>query len=166
MILAIDPGPDRSAWLEFDHGLPVAFAHQPNDEVLDRIARTQADVLAIEMVASYGMPVGVETFETCVWAGRLIQRWTDSWGDAPVLRVYRKDVKMHLCGSMRARDPNVRHALLDRFGPSREVAVGRKAAPGPLYGVSGHAWAALAVAVTAADGLGLPPHASLTLDAA
>jgi hypothetical protein len=34
----------------------------------------------------------------------------------------------------------------DRFGGS--AAVGRKAAPGPLYGISRDVWSALAIAVT------------------
>jgi hypothetical protein len=38
--------------------------------------------------------------------------------------------------------------LLDRFGPGREVAVGTKRAPGPLYGIKGDEWSALAVALT------------------
>jgi hypothetical protein len=47
---------------------------------------------------------------------------------------------------MRAKDPNVRQALLDKIGP-----VGTKKNPGPLYGVSGHGWSALAVAVYASE---------------
>jgi hypothetical protein len=59
-----------------------------------------------------------------------------------VTRVFRKDVKLHLCNSPRAKDANVRQALLDRLGPQ-----GTKKAPGPTYGVKSHEWAALAVAV-------------------
>jgi hypothetical protein len=62
--------------------------------------------------------------------------------------VYRKDVKLYLCGSLRATDANIRAALLDRFGPGREIAVGTKRAPGPLYGIKGDEWSALAVALT------------------
>jgi len=60
-------------------------------------------------------------------------------------------VKLHLCGSARAKDTNIRQALIDRYGGS--AAIGKKAAPGPLYGVSKDVWSALAVAVTAADTL-------------
>jgi len=35
------------------------------------------------------------------------------------------------------------------YGGTRDAAVGTKKTPGPLYGVSGHAWQALAVAVVA-----------------
>jgi len=55
-------------------------------------------------------------------------------------------VKMHLCGQARAKDANIRQALIDRFGGA--AAIGRKAAPGPLYGISGDVWQALGLAVT------------------
>jgi hypothetical protein len=58
-------------------------------------------------------------------------------------------VKLHLCGSSRAKDPNVRTALLDRFGGAG--AKGTKAAPGPLYGIAADLWSALAIAVTWTD---------------
>lgn len=152
-LLAIDPGPERSAWLAFTDGRPVQFAIEPNDAVLDRIREAAVSVLAIEGIASYGMAVGAEVFETCVWSGRFIQRWDDRTGRGLLLRVYRKDVKLHLCGSYRAKDTNVRQALIDRYGPGKDAAIGRKATPGPLYGVSSHVWSALAVAVFAADTL-------------
>ncbi len=152
MWLAIDPGPQRSAWLEYRDGRVSAFGIDSNAELL-RIARgSLADALAIEAIASYGMAVGSEVFETCVWSGRLIQRWADSHGDGAIAsRVYRRDVKLHLCGSARAKDANVRQALIDRFGPGKDRAIGRKASPGPLFGVTSHVWSALAVAVTADD---------------
>ena len=99
--------------------------------------------VVVEMVASYGMPVGKEVFETCVWIGRFMQVWHDP--DA-VRLIYRRDVKLHLCGSARAKDGNIRQALIDKLGPQ-----GTKKAPGPTYGVKSHAWAALALAVTAAE---------------
>ena len=40
---------------------------------------------------------------------------------------------------------------IDKFGGSKETAIGKKANPGPLYGVKKDIWAALAVAVTWAE---------------
>ena len=142
-ILAIDPGPTQSAYVVYDE-YPDAFGIVPNEEMLrEIIPQHTGRRLAIEMVASYGMAVGREVFETCVWAGRFLQ----AHGGIPIL-VYRKDVKMHLCHSMRAKDANIRQALIDRFG-----APGTKKSPGVTYGISRDVWAALAVAVFAADSL-------------
>ena len=155
MILAIDPGPTQSAWVEYENGKPEAFGIYENAYVLDLIRHTVARTLAVETIASYGMPVGADVFETCVWTGRFLQRWYDAERAHLLrdrtLRIYRRDVKLHLCASARAKDANVRQALIDRYGPGKEKAIGRKASPGPLYGVSSHVWSALAVAVTAAE---------------
>ncbi len=110
---------------------------------------TWADSVAIEMVASYGMAVGKETFRTVWWSGRFADAWFDQSGKLPV-EVFRQEVKMHLCHNTKAKDANIRQALIDMYGGSKEVAIGRKASPGPLYGVTSHAWPALAVAITAA----------------
>jgi hypothetical protein len=104
------------------------------------------DLAAIEQVRSYGMAVGAEVFDTCVETGRFVQAVADWVVGREVILIPRMDVKMHLCHSPRAKDGNVRQALLDRLGP-----VGTKSNRGPCYGVSGHAWAALAVAVVAWD---------------
>jgi hypothetical protein len=152
-ILAIDPGTVQSGWCVYNGEYVIDCGVMPNDELLAYIERTHWRIngwrLAIEMIASYGMAVGREVFETCVWIGRFQQAWHDP--DAVEL-VYRKDVKMHLCGTPRAKDPNVRQALLDMFprtGGGATPQIGTKAKPGPLYGVSSHAWPALGVAVTA-----------------
>ena len=105
-----------------------------------------ADRMAIEMVSCYGMPVGAETFETCVWIGRFMERFR---GECD--QVFRRDVKLNLCNSMRAKDANIRQAILDRFpstGGGKTPQVGTKKQPGPLYGISKHAWSALAVGIT------------------
>jgi hypothetical protein len=142
-ILAIDPGTHKSGFVVWN-GEVRQFAVVDN-EVLRRMLTQELfqehDKVAIEMVASYGMPVGREVFETCVWIGRFVERCY-----RPAFLVYRKDVKLHLCGSARAKDGNIRQALIDKHGPC-----GTKKAPGKLYGISGHLWAALAVADYAAS---------------
>ena len=67
--------------------------------------------IVIEMIASYGMPVGKEVFETCVWIGK--------FAEASGMKenyIYRKEEKINLCQSMKAKDSNIRQALIDRFG--------------------------------------------------
>jgi len=154
-ILAIDPGNERSAYVVFNttERSPVEFQKISNAELLSRVegARGSAtrwcgiEHLAIEMIASYGMAVGREVFETCVFIGRLIQAW-----NGPHTLVYRKDVKLHLCGQPRAKDANIRAALIDLWG-GKEKAIGKKHSAGPLYGVSADVWSALAIAVTYTD---------------
>lgn len=155
-ILAIDPGNTESAWCVHQNGRLIACKKQPNAEVLAMLHGAPEGLrfgpetnLAVEMIASYGMPVGREVFETCLWIGRFVEAWTMRGLHHRL--VYRKDVKMHLCHNLRAKDSNIRAALLDRYGPGREIAIGTKKKPGPLYGVAGDEWAALAVAVTAAE---------------
>jgi hypothetical protein len=150
-IIALDPGTTQTGWCVLLGSKVVSSGIEPNTDVLARlrfgwphIGRAQ---LAIEMIASYGMPVGREVFETCVWIGRFVQAWPDP--DA-VRFVYRRDVKAHLCASQKAKDSHVWQAIVDLYGGD-SVAVGRKASPGPLYGVKSHARSALGVALTARD---------------
>lgn len=104
----------------------------------------------IEMISSYGMPVGKEVFETCVWIGRFLEAIQQRAGVVPSL-MFRRDVKLHLCNSARAKDGEIRQALIDRYGPGKERAIGLKASPGPLYSVKADVWQALALAVTFGD---------------
>ena len=147
-ILAIDPGNQQSAYALLDADLrPVKFAKKPNDEVMKdciTILEENTTVIVIEMIASYGMAVGKEVFETCVWIGRFIERLAPE----TYKLIYRREEKENLCGSMRAKDSNIRQALIDRFG-----VVGTKNNPGWFYGVSKDVWAAIAVGVTYHDKL-------------
>lgn len=149
MILAIDPGTKQSGYVLLDERYVCGSGVVPNNEMGNIIDGGGFDHLAIEMIASYGMAVGREVFETCVWIGRFIECYRDP--DA-VRLIYRKDVKLHLCGTSKAKDANIRQALLDMFpatGGGKTPQVGTKGQPGPLFGVTSHAWSALAVAVTA-----------------
>ena len=148
IIYAIDPGNIESAWVTLRDGIPVDHGKVVNDELLNtvRTAFVPGNLLAIEMIASYGMPVGREVFDTCLWIGRFQEAFIARGGEVDL--VYRKDVKLFHCGSLRASDANIRAALLDRFGPGRVRAVGTKGSPGPLYGIVSDQWSALAIATT------------------
>lgn len=148
--LAIDPGTTQSGWALYDAGRVWDSGTSPNEHVLERIRTLGGYVaagliephrLAIERFEARGMPIGDESIETLLWTGRFIQAWHQP---EEVVRVKRSAVKLALCGTSRAKDPNVRQALIDRLGPR-----GTKREPGGTYGVSSHAWAALAVAVVA-----------------
>ena len=152
-ILAVDPGPEESAIVIYDAALgqPLDWRKVPNREALEAVgSEVLTGGMAIEMVASYGMPVGADVFETCVWIGRFIERRCSAGRPVP-RRIFRRDCKLHLCGSQRAKDSNIRQALIDRYGPGRDKAIGKKASPGPLYGMKADCWQALAVAITAAE---------------
>lgn len=154
MILAIDPGTTESAFVLYDETNRAILNHGKlkNSAVERECSTSDADEMAIEMIASYGMPVGREVFETCVAIGRFQHCYEASrlpWHKRHDL-VYRAQVKSHLCGSTRAKDANVRQALISAFG-GKAKAVGTKKQPGPLYGIKGDCWSALAVAITFAD---------------
>ena len=120
MILAIDPGNIESGYVILNDDLSVRRKGKvTNDEMLNIINAAcfyeKVDV-AIEMVASYGMAVGATVFDTCVWIGIFTER-AKQW-NAKVTYIYRKDEKMNLCHSMKAKDSNIVQALIDRFAPN------------------------------------------------
>lgn len=160
-ILAIDPGSTESGWcvIDADTREPLAFDKDKNHSLLWELwnwGGVAYDHAVIEMVASYGMAVGREVFETCVWIGRFSEA-VDNLLDRPrpAQLIYRRDIKMHHCdGQVRAKDANIRQALVDRFAPGQpNHGKGTKADPGWFYGFAADVWAAYALAVYAADTL-------------
>jgi len=124
--------------------------------------------LAVEYMRPRGMPTAQEEIDTCVELGRMIEAWGGSW--KPVSRM---QAKMHVCGRANATDANIRQGLIDFYGGEKAIGGkkcqrchgqgwrGRDRAPcadcsgtawrippGPLAGLTGDEWAALAVAVT------------------
>ena len=156
-IVGIDPGNIASAYCIVDEDLrPVSKCKLDNElmycQLVEDLCRIEQDGdevhVAIEMIASYGMPVGKEVFDTCVWIGMLMERLKQFEPEF----VYRKDEKMAICHSSRANDATIRQALIDRFAPGEpNHGKGTKKEPGWFYGFRADMWAAYAVAVTYHD---------------
>lgn len=160
-VLAIDPGNVDSAYAVVGPDLrPLRFGKVPNEELLARLPSISGEcrAAAIEMVASYGMAVGAEVFDTCVWIGRYLQcleslqRNLAPVHRKPVRLVKRLPVKIHFCHDSKAKDSNIRQALVDRFAPGvGNYGKGTKAQPGWFYGFSADVWSAYALGVYAVD---------------
>jgi hypothetical protein len=149
MILCLDPGTEKTGYAVMNQKKVVAHGVVDNLEMA-RIMKNEfrhCNKMVYEMVSSFGMPVGKEVFETCVWIGRFIE----TFGADRSTPIFRKDVKMHLCGSPRARDANVRQAILDLYkstGGGKTPQIGTIKQPGPLFGVNSHIWPAIGVGLT------------------
>lgn len=171
-VMAIDPGNVKSAWCRFDGARVQEFGKCFNEELLARLTQLERTGchIAIEYMSPRGMPTSQEEMDTQFWAGRFVQAACG----LPWTLVKRREVKLHLCGSMRAKDSNIRQALIDKFG-GEAVAIGAKkcpkckgkgwfgrdrakcpecrgdgwrSRPGPLHGIAADVWSALAIAVT------------------
>jgi hypothetical protein len=150
-IIAIDPGCEQSAYCYFgDDGNPIVFAKVVNADLISGLHLSNADVCVCERIRGMGMVVGREVFETAEWTGRFQQAWLSSGLRREWHWLTRQDVKLNLCGSARAKDANVSTALRDRFG-GKKAARGTKKQPGPLFGMAGDCWSALAVGLTWLD---------------
>lgn len=134
-ILAIDPGNIESGYVVVEHDgeeirRVLKVGKEPNRIVLDVIKSTPTGYdLAIEMIAGMGMAVGAETFDTCYWIGRFWQYAIDNSKAADQTKIYRREEKLDLCGSLSAKDANIRQALVDRYAPGRISARARRRIP-------------------------------------
>lgn len=181
--IAIDPGDKVSAWVIFrpwqvSDGKQspfkvVSFGRMKNAELRNSLGRLHVDdrhdlTMVIEMLRARGMPTANEEFETCVQIGMFRKLWIPGkWSYA-----FRGDIKLCLCGVSRAKDTNVRAALIELWGGEKRAMAGKKCfkckgkgwfgsgrlvcdecqgekwtiKPGPLVGMAADEWAALAVA--------------------
>jgi len=151
-LCGFDPGTTESGWCLWDTTISrvIKCAIEDNEAILCKLRHNELcapwyikNHFVIESVECYGMPVGKETFATVEYIGRVKEAMH---GKVETHMLSRRKVKLYLCNSMRAKDSNIRRALIDKIG-----VVGTKKSPGPLYGVKKHIWSALALAVTYAD---------------
>ena len=135
-IIAIDPGNVQSGYCVIDQKTlrPLEFGKIDNEELLKKLesaAKQGWRWAVIEMVASYGMSVGRDVFDTTVWIGRFYQ------------------VLSSRCS---VRDTAIRRALIDRFAAhDLKNGKGTKKAPDFFYGFKADVWAAYALGLTAIE---------------
>ena len=149
-VLAIDPGPEACGVVLYAQGRSVrSWPAMPVEEMLGAILEHahMADVVACERVQSYGI-AGASLLRTAEVYGRVQQ--AAHYARLPFVGLYRREVLAALDITGRGnRDALVRQRMIEMHGGSRALAVGTRAQPGPLYGVTSHAWQALAVGVVA-----------------
>jgi hypothetical protein len=154
-LLSIDPGNTESAFTVVDEACrPLRIGKLSNEDLLSTLvdlAEDGLDEARIEMVASYGMAVGADVFETCVWIGRFEQTLLYTLG-VPTERQVRLPVKLHHCHDSKAKDSNIIQALVDRFARGQKNrGKGTKGSPGWFHGFADDIWQAYALAVYAVD---------------
>lgn len=154
-LLAIDPGDVLTAYCLMDSEYKIHDAGKiGNDEFIRYLWKNarQIDHVAVEMIASYGMAVGRNVFETCVMIGRIEQ--VANQREIEHSRVYRQEEKLCICHDSRAKDSNIRAALIDRFARhDTKRGTGTKKNPDHFYGISKDMWSAFAVGVVYLDGI-------------
>lgn len=147
-IIGIDPANVQSALCVFDGERIFEHGVINNDTFFDTVLslqeRDNAHVF-IEDIQSMGMAVGASVFNTCKYIGRL--QLLCEQNNIPYEMVKRTDIKLHHCNTTRAKDKNIRAALIERFGGK-----GTKANKGFFYGVSGSdEWSAAAISIYGSD---------------
>lgn len=189
ILYAIDPGPEESGIVTMQDARLVSCDTPLNGRLAEQLevcGKRSGTSLVVEMPQLYRKtPAGSSVLHTAKWVGIFRQ----AFGLACSSEILRSDVIIHLCGATSYRDEqtgklrshsdsSVRASLIDRFGGSKERAIGGlkcqtckgkgwcgrgrymclhcggtkwEHPPGPLHGVTTHCWSALAVAVTYMD---------------
>lgn len=148
-LLCVDPGPVLSAWCFVEDGVLLDFGKWPNEMLLEmaRCGRGGScmPLLVIEDIESFGMPVGREVFRTAQWIGRFIEAREDGGEGGNHRLLPRSLVKLTMCGTRKARDANVRQAVIDRVGePPTKARPNARLPRRP----AADEWNALAIALT------------------
>ena len=158
-VFAIDPGNEQSAWcIMNDQYELIEFGKDSNNLIMKKLKDKldiyikfdpYIDYVVLERVASYGMPVGREVFETCEWIGRYAQ---EAEKITSVDYIYRREEKLYLCFDSKAKDSNIRAALIERFAKHDfKNGRGTKSNPDYFYGVRADIWSAIAIATVFLD---------------
>lgn len=152
LVLGIDPGPTSSGVVLYD-GAAGAVRFSDGAMTVAEVAtwlavsawRQDRPLVAIERVQAAGIS-GASLLQTSEVVGRVWQA-AEALG-YEVRLVYRREVCRVLDVSGGGKDAQVRQRMIE----AHPGGVGTKKAPGPLYGVSSHAWQALGLAYAVAHG--------------
>lgn len=152
ILLAIDPGNEKSGWclIDVETLRPYRHGKDKNEDLKEMFSQFPVKRAVVERVASYGMAVGKDVFETCEWTGRFIEALERMGVETNF--IYRKEEKLNLCGDLRAKDANIRRALIDRFAMhDKKTGKGTKKNPDWFYGFAADEWTAYAIGITFLD---------------
>ncbi len=171
-LLSLDVGTYKTGFAVIDEttGEVLEFGKEDNINLLARLRDDDSfDVAVIEDIQFRGQLVGRDTFETLKWIGK----FAEALNPTPVVYLFRKTIVTELTGDPRAKDKNVRQAVIDHYGGILKAIGGKKCPhckgkgwrgagrptciecngtgweypPGPLHGVAGDVWSAIAVAL-------------------
>lgn len=149
-VLGVDPGSKLTAYVLIAGQQILAKGKVKNETLMAewRKLPKMPEITMIEKIGMGGKNITIDraVFETAWWTGRLYEQALRISGRVEM--VHRKAVVAHHTHSAKGGDKEVRHALLRRYG-GEAYAIGKKANPGPLYGVAGDMWSALAIALYA-----------------
>lgn len=165
-LLAIDPGESESGWVYLEGGWPrpqvLGFSSTESnaklrsrfidgsfvgkDTVIFEAEQGRPTHVVIETMQWRGQPMYWQSIATLIWVGRFQEAWTRIGDELNYHEIVREAVKLYCCGSTARKDQNVRASLEERYGG--KSARGNVDFPGPLYGISKHAWQALGLGVT------------------
>lgn len=163
IIIGLDPGPEFGGLVVIDESLKVRGSYSqkaPDKVIYSPFFLFDGDVTIVVEGLS---PRGGAT------PGQMYARWGRTIETAEMIGYYRRlaqernweFVKMlpstwraHLCGTAGASDALTKACVREVYeqlglakGGGKQPAVGIKSQKGPLYGVKGHAWDALGVAL-------------------
>ena len=145
----------------------MQYGIMDNDEIAESLSNRAAfsegiNIVAIESIVARAQPFGNDVRDSVFWEGRFHESVLYRYALSParvmqkrirffegyIFRIPRHEVQLHLCGTRKARDSNIRQRIIDLYG-GKETAIGTKKKPGPLYGVKKDVWQALGLALTA-----------------
>lgn len=158
-VFAIDTGSQKSGYCKFeitpDGEQPyriITHGVVDNADLVIFLLLQKDCAIVMENFQAMGMAVGKSVFDSCIWLGRFIEMARRVNDQRPVFLMHRTTVKREICGQTRAKDANVRQAIIDMFtgveDGGKVPQIGTKKNQGPLYGVKSHVWSALAVGIS------------------
>jgi len=173
-IFAIDPGSEKSSFVIWDPARDIILEHGldvGNGILIQRVRTLEEQMhLVIERIASQGMIVGQETFDTADYVGALGEAYVHKY---LVHKIFRRTIRIWCCGSPTAGDSNIRRFVIDRYHGEAQAIGGKKCPkckgkgwfgsgrkecpvckgakwrypPGKLFGIAADEWQAMALAI-------------------
>lgn len=147
--IGIDPGPKTSGLVVYElppagHGRLRGCWKAADLEQVRCVLGTAPQGVEVCIECTQAGPPSTAVVKTTEVVGRLMERCDVLGLDYHLY--YRREVLQALgCARQGNKDSHVRNALIELHGGDKATAIGKKRHPGPLYGLSSHAWQALGV---------------------